>query len=30
MGDGDKKKEGQPSSRLGNKQKTSIPRGFQG
>ena len=29
-GVGDKRKEGQPSSSSGKKQKTSIPRGFQG
>ena len=29
-GASDKRKEGQPSSSLGNKHKTSIPRGFQG
>ena len=30
MGAGDKRKEGQPSSSLGKKQKTFILRGFQG
>ena len=30
MAAGDKMKEGQPSSSSGKKQKTSIPRGFQG
>ena len=29
-GVGDKRKDGQPSSSSGKKQKTSIPRGFQG
>ena len=30
MGASDKRKEGQPSSSSGKKQKTSTPRGFQG
>ena len=30
MGAGDKLKEGQPSSRWGNKQRVSFPRGFLG
>ena len=29
-GAGDKRKEGQPSSSLGKKQRTSVPRGFLG
>ena len=29
-GAGDKRKEGQPSSRSGKKQRTSVPRGFSG
>ena len=30
MGVGDKRKEGQPSSSSGKKQRTSVPRGFLG
>ena len=30
IGAGNKRKEGQPSSSLGKKQKNSIPRGFHG
>ena len=30
MGAGDKRKEGQPSSSLGKKKRTSVPRGFSG
>ena len=30
MGAGDKRKEGQPSSSWGKKQRASVPRGFSG